>query len=189
MNLEAENLIQFSKNFSNKKEVIFPQPYTNFTQHEILVESFQEGSPISNYLDDQNTKLQGKLARMGIKTILKMVGNLVIFDIWPVLCRIYWFFNYNYRVNCRYLMTISFIVICTLVTFWYKQIMNRLEKLVHGFGNLSIAIIYRLIHAWSFLIAVWWCLSMIVVGKILRMFSVRWSWEKYLHIIFIIFIF
>ncbi|XP_003696643.2 uncharacterized aarF domain-containing protein kinase 2-like isoform X1 [Apis florea] len=75
MNLEAENLIQFSKNFSNKKEVIFPQPYKNFTQHEILVESFQEGSPISNYLDDQNTKLQGKLARMGIKTILKMVFN------------------------------------------------------------------------------------------------------------------
>lgn len=81
MNLEADNLIQFSKNFSNKKEVIFPQPYKNFTQHEILVESFHEGSPISNYLDDQNTKLQGKLARMGLKTILKMVGNLVIFDI------------------------------------------------------------------------------------------------------------
>lgn len=79
MNLEAENLIQFSKNFSNKKEVIFPQPYKNFTQHEILVESFHEGSPISNYLDDQNTKLQGKLARMGVKTILKMVGNLVNF--------------------------------------------------------------------------------------------------------------
>ncbi|KAG9433660.1 aarF domain-containing protein kinase 2 isoform X1 [Apis mellifera carnica] len=94
MNLEAENLIQFSKNFSNKKEVIFPQPYKNFTQHEILVESFHEGSPISNYLDDQNTKLQGKLARMGVKTILKMVGNLVNFR-FNIGIEFIDFFNYN----------------------------------------------------------------------------------------------
>lgn len=73
MNLEAQNLIQFSKNFSRKKDVIFPRPYTDFTQREVLVESFHEGFPISEYLEDHDTTLQGKLAKIGIKTILKMV--------------------------------------------------------------------------------------------------------------------
>lgn len=73
MNLEAQNLIQFSKNFSWKKDVIFPRPYTDFTQREVLVESFHEGFPISDYLEDHDTTLQGKLAKIGIKTILKMV--------------------------------------------------------------------------------------------------------------------
>lgn len=75
MNLEAANLIQFGKNFSTRKDVVFPQPYMNFTQREVLVESFHEGSPISDYLNDQHTKLQEKQAKIGIKTILKMVGN------------------------------------------------------------------------------------------------------------------
>ena len=78
MNLEAQNLLQFSKNFSKKKDVIFPRPYTDFTQCEVLVESFHEGSPISDYLDGHDAKLQGKLAKIGIKTILKMVNSNAI---------------------------------------------------------------------------------------------------------------
>lgn len=56
--------------------MIFPRPYTNFSQRDVLVESFHEGTPISNYLDDgdcDEIKLQGKLARIGVKTILQMV--------------------------------------------------------------------------------------------------------------------
>ncbi|XP_043527263.1 uncharacterized aarF domain-containing protein kinase 2-like [Frieseomelitta varia] len=85
MNLEAQNLLQFSKNFSKKKDVIFPRPYTEFTQCEVLVESFHEGSPISDYLDGHDTKLQGKLAKIGIKTILKMVfkDNFIHCDLHP----------------------------------------------------------------------------------------------------------
>lgn len=75
MNLEATNLMQFSKNFAGTNNVIFPSPYTNFTQREILVESFHEGAPIADYLDHDDTRFQAKLAKIGIKTILKMVRN------------------------------------------------------------------------------------------------------------------
>ncbi|XP_029048742.2 uncharacterized aarF domain-containing protein kinase 2-like isoform X1 [Osmia bicornis bicornis] len=85
MNLEAENLIKFSNNFATKKDVVFPRPYTNVTQPEILVESFHDGSPIANYLRYDDTKMQEKLAKIGIKTILKMVfsDNFIHCDLHP----------------------------------------------------------------------------------------------------------
>ncbi|CAK9809138.1 Uncharacterized aarF domain-containing protein kinase 2 [Anthophora plagiata] len=90
LNLEEANLIQFSKNFSSKDDVIFPRPYTNFTQREILVESYHEGTPISDYLDrgndnDNDSKIYGTLAKIGIKTILKMVfkDNFIHCDLHP----------------------------------------------------------------------------------------------------------
>ncbi|XP_054009095.1 uncharacterized aarF domain-containing protein kinase 2-like isoform X2 [Hylaeus anthracinus] len=85
MNLEEANLLKFSKNFAGKEDVIFPHPYTNFTQREILVESFHEGTPISDYLEYDDTKLQEKLAKIGIRTILKMVfkDNFIHCDLHP----------------------------------------------------------------------------------------------------------
>ncbi|XP_076283242.1 putative aarF domain-containing protein kinase 2 [Lasioglossum baleicum] len=74
MNREAKNLMQFSANFSEKKNVVFPRPYANFTQREILVESFHEGASILDFLEYEDHKLQEKLAKIGVKTILKMVG-------------------------------------------------------------------------------------------------------------------
>ncbi|KAK2586364.1 hypothetical protein KPH14_010654 [Odynerus spinipes] len=75
MRLEAYNLIKFADNFSKSDEVVFPQPYMEFTRNEILVETFHEGSPISEYVDYEDNKVQRKLAKMGITMILKMVFN------------------------------------------------------------------------------------------------------------------
>lgn len=111
MNLEAANLIKFSRNFSEKKNVIFPCPYLNFTQREILVESFHEGSPISDYLEYDDTKFQGKLAKIGITAVLKMVGDNSLY-VRSALCIdefVGRFHNYRERffVNYRYLEIIS----------------------------------------------------------------------------------
>lgn len=76
MQLEAANLVKFSTNFSRRNDIIFPYPYTHLTHHGILVESFHDGSPISDYLKHDDVALQRKLAKMGIETILKMVNNL-----------------------------------------------------------------------------------------------------------------
>ncbi|XP_012150008.1 putative aarF domain-containing protein kinase 2 isoform X2 [Megachile rotundata] len=85
MNLEAANLIKFSRNFDKKKDVVFPRPYTNFTQREILVESYHDGAPITDYVKYDDTKFQGILAKIGIKTILKMVfsDNFIHCDLHP----------------------------------------------------------------------------------------------------------
>nr|XP_031825282.1 uncharacterized aarF domain-containing protein kinase 2-like isoform X2 [Nomia melanderi] len=85
MNREAGNLMKFSRNFSGKKDVVFPQPYVNFTQREILVESFHEGSTILDFVGYEDDKLQEKLAKIGIKMMLKMVfrDNFIHCDLHP----------------------------------------------------------------------------------------------------------
>ncbi|KZC06409.1 PREDICTED: uncharacterized aarF domain-containing protein kinase 2-like [Dufourea novaeangliae] len=75
MNREAVNLLKFSENFSYKKDILFPRPYRNFTKRDILVESYHEGPSISEYLEYKDNKLQKKLAKLGIKMVLKMVFN------------------------------------------------------------------------------------------------------------------
>lgn len=74
MRLEAANLARFSANFSRRNDIVFPYPYTHLTRRRILVESFHEGSPISDYLQHDDVALQKKLARIGIATIFKMVN-------------------------------------------------------------------------------------------------------------------
>lgn len=73
MELEARNLVEFSKNFAGNANVIFPSPIIDLTHRKILVESFHECSPISEYLDCQDRNFQRKLARIGIGAIFQMV--------------------------------------------------------------------------------------------------------------------
>ncbi|KAI4486413.1 PREDICTED: uncharacterized aarF domain-containing protein kinase 2-like isoform X2 [Polistes canadensis] len=75
MRLEAYNLIKFTNNFLKRNEITFPRPYMEYTRNEILVETFHEGSPISDYFDYENNNVQRKLAKLGITMILKMVFN------------------------------------------------------------------------------------------------------------------
>ncbi|KAL2719207.1 putative aarF domain-containing protein kinase 2-like [Vespula squamosa] len=85
MKLEADNLIRFTNNFVKTEEIVFPRPYLQFTRNEILVETFHEGSPISDYIDYENNKVQRKLAKLGITMILKMVfsDNFIHCDLHP----------------------------------------------------------------------------------------------------------
>ncbi|XP_015174404.1 PREDICTED: uncharacterized aarF domain-containing protein kinase 2-like isoform X2 [Polistes dominula] len=75
LRLEAYNLIKFSNNFLKRNEITFPRPYMEYTRNKILVETFHEGSPISDYFDYKNNNVQRKLAKLGITMILKMVFN------------------------------------------------------------------------------------------------------------------
>ncbi|RLU16975.1 hypothetical protein DMN91_011044 [Ooceraea biroi] len=85
MRFEAINLAKFSANFSRRNDIVFPYPYMHLTHQKILVESFHEGSPISNYLEHDDTALQRKLAKIGIAAILKMIfkDNFIHCDLHP----------------------------------------------------------------------------------------------------------
>ncbi|XP_046831072.1 uncharacterized aarF domain-containing protein kinase 2-like [Vespa crabro] len=85
MRLEADNLIRFTNNFIKTEKIVFPHPYMEFTRNQILVETFHEGSPISDYLDYEDNKVQHKLAKLGITMILKMVfsDNFIHCDLHP----------------------------------------------------------------------------------------------------------
>ncbi|KAH0617018.1 hypothetical protein JD844_028581, partial [Phrynosoma platyrhinos] len=83
---EARNLERFCFNFRNVDYVKFPIPLHSFVTTDILVETFEESKPISQYLHTEATvELQRKLAKMGMDMLLKMVfvDNFVHADMHP----------------------------------------------------------------------------------------------------------
>ncbi|TFK02839.1 muscarinic acetylcholine receptor M2 [Platysternon megacephalum] len=83
---EARNLERFQKNFLDVDFVKFPTPLRPFVTRNILVETFEESQPISQYLHvDISLELRKRLAKMGIDMLLKMVfvDNFVHADLHP----------------------------------------------------------------------------------------------------------
>nr|CAD7196560.1 unnamed protein product [Timema douglasi] len=93
--IEAHNLDKFSDNFKHISTVKFPRPIWPLTHPFLLVETFEEGHPMQDYvvLKDRQEEIHTKLAEVGINTILKMVfednfahgdlhpGNMLVQDI------------------------------------------------------------------------------------------------------------
>eukprot|EP01096_Ripella_sp_DP13-Kostka_P011841 TRINITY_DN4859_c0_g1_i3.p1 TRINITY_DN4859_c0_g1~~TRINITY_DN4859_c0_g1_i3.p1 ORF type:complete len:597 (+),score=210.13 TRINITY_DN4859_c0_g1_i3:65-1855(+) len=93
LEVEAENLLAFSSNFSTFPSVIFPRPIPGLYCPEVLVETFEEGVPISDYLKIHQSKSKRKedvainkhLAALGFNAYLKMllIDNFVHADLHP----------------------------------------------------------------------------------------------------------
>ncbi|KAJ8380469.1 hypothetical protein SKAU_G00012470 [Synaphobranchus kaupii] len=83
---EAENMERFRENFRNVDFVTFPTPLRPFVTRNVLVETFEESEPISNFLSqDVPEEVKRRIARMGADTLLKMmfVDNFVHGDLHP----------------------------------------------------------------------------------------------------------
>ncbi|XP_015672732.1 uncharacterized aarF domain-containing protein kinase 2 [Protobothrops mucrosquamatus] len=83
---EAKNLEHFHLNFQGTDYVRFPLPLHPFVTKNILVETFEESKPISQYLHiDTKMELRQKIAKMGMDMLLKMVfvDNFVHADLHP----------------------------------------------------------------------------------------------------------
>lgn len=86
LRFEARNIERFRDNFRNVDYVKFPTPLRPFVTRTILVETFEESEPISNYLSSEiPPEVKQKIAKMGIDTMLKMVfvDNFVHGDLHP----------------------------------------------------------------------------------------------------------
>nr|XP_046251409.1 uncharacterized aarF domain-containing protein kinase 2 [Scatophagus argus] len=86
LRFEARNIERFRENFREVDYVKFPTPLRPFVTRTILVETFEESEPISNYLSaDIPQEVKQRIARMGVDTILKMVfvDNFVHGDLHP----------------------------------------------------------------------------------------------------------
>ncbi|XP_037621989.1 uncharacterized aarF domain-containing protein kinase 2 [Sebastes umbrosus] len=86
LRFEAKNIERFQENFRNVDYVKFPTPLRPFVTRSILVETFEESEPVSNYLSPEiPQEVKNRIARMGIETMLKMVfvDNFVHGDLHP----------------------------------------------------------------------------------------------------------
>ncbi|XP_068801622.1 uncharacterized aarF domain-containing protein kinase 2 [Struthio camelus] len=83
---EARNLERFRQNFLDVDFVKFPTPLHPLVTRDVLVETFEESEPISQYLHAEiATELRQRLAKMGMDMLLKMifVDNFVHADLHP----------------------------------------------------------------------------------------------------------
>ncbi|CAG5957735.1 unnamed protein product [Menidia menidia] len=94
LRFEAKNIERFRENFRDVTNVKFPTPLRPFITRNVLVETFEESEPISNYLSPEiPVEVKQRIARMGVDTLLKMVfvDNFVHGDLHPgnilVQCR------------------------------------------------------------------------------------------------------
>ncbi|XP_040197625.1 uncharacterized aarF domain-containing protein kinase 2 [Rana temporaria] len=88
MNLkyEAKNLEIFQEKFEKIDFIKFPIPLRPFVTRNILVETFEEGEPLSDYLQgSESTQIKQRIAAMGVDMLLKMVfvDNFVHADLHP----------------------------------------------------------------------------------------------------------
>ncbi|KAM9854689.1 putative aarF domain-containing protein kinase 2 [Aulostomus maculatus] len=86
LRFEAKNIERFRDNFQNVDYVKFPTPLRPFVTRTILVETFEESEPISNYLSSEiRQDVKQRIAKMGVDTLLKMVfvDNFVHGDLHP----------------------------------------------------------------------------------------------------------
>ncbi|EPY53657.1 atypical/ABC1/ABC1-C protein kinase [Schizosaccharomyces cryophilus OY26] len=70
---EAQNLIQFSKNFEKKSYVEFPMVYENYTKDAVLVEEFIPGIPLSLFLRHKDGPFNKCLANVGNSALFQML--------------------------------------------------------------------------------------------------------------------
>uniref|UniRef100_A0A7N9AX70 AarF domain containing kinase 2 n=1 Tax=Mastacembelus armatus TaxID=205130 RepID=A0A7N9AX70_9TELE len=86
LRFEARNIEHFRNNFRDVEYVKFPTPLRPFVTRTILVETFEESEPISNFLSSEISQdVKQRIAKMGVDTLLKMifVDNFVHGDLHP----------------------------------------------------------------------------------------------------------
>jgi aarF domain-containing kinase len=86
LSLEANNLWRFNKNFSHDRVISLPTPLYPWVSRDILMQSFEEGIHISDYMEiDNDVARRAAVAEAGSHGMLNMmlVHNLIHSDLHP----------------------------------------------------------------------------------------------------------
>ena len=84
LRLEADHIEKFKHNFRDSKDVQFARVYRPYVSECVLVESYEEGIPIHQFVSADPT-LRKRLAHIGIQAFLKMIfsDNVIHGDLHP----------------------------------------------------------------------------------------------------------
>lgn len=82
LRIECDNLLQFAYNFRSFPGVIFPKPLPSLVSQDLLVETFEEGEPLTHFQFSDNNE---DLAKIGCHMLMKMLfeDNFVHSDLHP----------------------------------------------------------------------------------------------------------
>ncbi|KAK9817109.1 hypothetical protein WJX72_009682 [[Myrmecia] bisecta] len=82
---EARHLDRFNRNFRKWRHLSFPKPIHPLVAPDVLVETFEEGRLISNYVNNPGHRHSAALANLGLDCYLKMLltDNFVHADLHP----------------------------------------------------------------------------------------------------------
>ncbi|CAN2391802.1 kinase 2 [Pristimantis euphronides] len=86
LHFEARNLETFQQKFEKIDFIKFPTPLQPFVTKNILVETFEDGEPMTLYLQEKgSSEIKRRIAAMGVDMLLKMifVDNFVHADLYP----------------------------------------------------------------------------------------------------------
>ncbi|KAM3924128.1 putative aarF domain-containing protein kinase 2 [Leptodactylus fuscus] len=86
LRFEARNLETFQQKFEKMDFIKFPSPLRPFVTRNILVETFQDGEPLSLYIQEGgSSEIKRRIAALGVDMLLKMVfvDNFVHADLHP----------------------------------------------------------------------------------------------------------
>ncbi|CAN2387229.1 kinase 2 [Pristimantis euphronides] len=86
LHFEARNLETFQQKFEKIDFIKFPTPLRPFVTKNILVETFEDGEPMTLYLQEKgSSEIKRRIAAMGVDMLLKMifVDNFVHADLHP----------------------------------------------------------------------------------------------------------
>ena len=78
LSMEAMHLERFRKNFIDDTYVTFPRPLYPFVEKDVLMETFEQGWPVDDFLAAHKAdaeKLGHEIAAMGTKIMMKMMLN------------------------------------------------------------------------------------------------------------------
>lgn len=77
LRVEAHNLRRFRRDFADETQIAFPEPLSELTSREVLVEKFVEGEPMLNFVmkedESHSKKDRQELARVGLEAVMKMI--------------------------------------------------------------------------------------------------------------------
>lgn len=77
LRVEAHNLRRFRRDFGDETQIAFPEPLSELTSREVLVEKFVEGEPMLNFVmkedESHSKKDRQELARVGLEAVMKMI--------------------------------------------------------------------------------------------------------------------
>jgi aarF domain-containing kinase len=77
LRVEAHNLQRFRRDFEGESQIAFPEPLSDLTSREVLVEKFVEGEPMLNFVmredESHSRKDREQLAKIGLETVMKMI--------------------------------------------------------------------------------------------------------------------